>query len=252
MGRLVFEVDDISISRGRALPLGATPARGGINFAVFSKNATRVELLLFAPGEDRTVARFELDPMRNRTGDVWHALVTGVESGIEYGWVMGHEHNQRPQVHRYDPNVVLIDPYARAVTGGEVWGEQTSSEDEVADHVYIKRRRSLAAFDEFDWRGDQPLNVPMAETIIYELHVRGYTRHESAGVANAGTYAGLAECIPYLKELGVTAVELLPVNEFEEADTDRKNPVTKERLLNFWGYHPIAFFAPNSSYSSNR
>ena len=105
--------------------------------------------------------------------------------------------------------------------------------------------------NQFDWEHDQPLNIPLVDSVIYELHVRSFTRHSSSGVAHPGTFAGLIEKIPYLKKLGVTAVELLPVNEFEESDTDRVNPITGEPLLNLWGYQPTAFFAPNAAYSSN-
>ena len=113
-------------------------------------------------------------------------------------------------------------------------------------------RNAVVVDNDFDWGDDQPLNLPLVDSIIYEAHVRSFTVHSSSGVAHPGTYAGLIEKIPYLKQLGVTAVELLPVNEFEEGDTDRVNPFTGERLLNLWGYQPTAFYAPNTAYSSNR
>jgi isoamylase len=245
---LVYEVDDLEVRRGRPLPLGVTHSRDGINFAVFSKHATNVCLVLFEPGADRPAASFDLDPRLNRTGDIWHALVTGIRSGVEYGYVMDRDEEDYQHLHRYAPSQVLLDPYAQIITGGEAWGYLPVQGQCLAP---IKRRRGLVPDDDFDWGDDQPLNIPMSETVIYELHVRGFTQHPSSRAAHPGTYAGLAERIPYLKDLGVTAVELLPVNEFEEADTDRQNPRTGERLLNYWGYNSIGFFAPNSSYAAD-
>ena len=242
---------DFEISRGGPLPLGTTLKRGGINFAVFSKHATSVRLVLFAPGGDDPIAELPLDPRYNRTGYTWHALVRGLDPGIEYGYRIDRQPSDEQHIHRFDASKVLIDPYAKALSGGEVWGEISKPKCRDSSGPDVKRRRSLIVDNEFDWEFDQPLNIPLSETIIYEVHVRGLTCHQSSGVANPGTYAGLVEKIPYLKELGITAVELLPVNEFEETDTDRINPLTGERLLNFWGYHSISFFAPKASYASN-
>ncbi len=241
---------DFEISRGGPLPLGTTLKREGINFAVFSKHATSVSLVLFIPGEDAPIAEFPLDRRYNRTGYTWHALVRGLDPGIEYGYRMDRRPNDKPHIHRFDASKVLIDPYAKALSGGEVWGGISNSEGKSSSAPSIKRRRSLMVDDDFDWGFDQPLNIPLSETIIYELHVRGLTCHPSSRVTHPGTYAGLIEKIPHLRGLGVTAVELLPVNEFEETDTNRTNPLTGERLLNFWGYHSISFFAPKASYAS--
>ncbi len=243
--------EDFEISRGSPLPLGATLKRGGINFAVFSKHATSVALVLFVPGKDDPVAEFPLDPRYNRTGHTWHAFVQGLDPGIEYGYRADRQSNHEQHIHRFDLSEVLVDPYAKALSGGEVWGQITNCEGEPSSAACVKRRRCLVVDDDFDWGFDQPLNIPLSQTIIYELHVRGLTCHQSSGVAHPGTYAGLVEKIPYLKEMGITAVEMLPVNEFEETDTDRINPLTGERLLNFWGYHSISFFAPKASYASN-
>ena len=151
--------------------------------------------------------------------------------------------NPNPQVHRYDPSHVLLDPYARVLSHGGAWGA----------HPPGKRpyRNSVVVENHFDWGTDEPLNIPLVDSVIYEMHVRSFTRHPSSGVEHPGTFAGLIEKIPYLKKLGVTAVELLPVAEFEESDTDRVNPFTGEPLLNLWGYQTVAFFAPNTAYSSN-
>jgi glycogen operon protein len=229
----------LCVDRGVALPLGATPIEDGINFAVFSKHATHAWLSLFRPGRDHPFHEIPLDPGANRTGQIWHIWLSGLPRDVLYAWRMDMRPNPNPAIHRFDPSAYLLDPYARVLAGGEKWG------------VAARRLCGLPR-DHFDWRGDRPLNTPLAETVIYELHVRAFTRHPSSGVSAPGTYLGLTEKIPYLKELGVTAVELMPVYEFEEADTDRVNPLTGERLLNLWGYHPIGFFAPNSAYGSRQ
>jgi len=229
----------LCVDRGAALPLGATPIAGGINFAIFSQHATHAWLGLFRPGEREPCEEIALDPGTNRTGHIWHIWLEGLPPDMLYAWRMDMRPNPNPAIHRFDPSIWLLDPYARVIAGGEQWGVAT-------------RRLCGLPCDHFDWRGDRPLNTPLQKSIIYELHVRGYTRHPSSGVSAPGTYLGLTEKIPYLKELGITAVELMPVYEFEEADTDRVNPFTGERLLNLWGYHPIAFFAPNASYASRQ
>lgn len=231
-------------SRGVALPLGATLRRTGVNFAVFSKHATSCTLVLLQPGAEHPFVEFALDPRSNRTGQVWHVFVEGLDAGMQYGYRFDMQPNLAPQVYRFDPSDVLLDPYARVLSNGGAWGQYPPGK-----RPY---RNSLVVENHFDWEDDQPLNIPLVDSIVYEAHVRSFTRHPSSGVAHPGTYAGLIEKIPYLKKLGVTAVELLPVNEFEEGDTDRVNPFTGERLLNLWGYQPTAFCAPNTAYSSNR
>ena len=137
---------------------------------------------------------------------------------------------------------MLLDPYAHALSHGGTWGEYKPGARPYRNSLLVERA--------FDWGDDQPLNIPLVDSIIYEAHVRSFTQHSSSGVPNPGTFAGLVEKLPYLKKLGVTAVELLPVVEFEESDTDRVNPFTGEPLVNLWGYQPTAFFAPNAAYSS--
>ena len=230
------------IRRGHPLPLGATVYRMGVNFAVFSGHATACWLLLFESGNQIPIATVFLDPHANRTGEVWHVLIEGLDAGALYAYRFDMDPNPEPQVDRFDPALQLLDPYACILSGGAKWGTYKSKS--------LPLRHCAVMENHFDWGQDQPLNVPLVDSIIYETHVRSFTRDPSSGVANPGTFAGLIEKIPYLKSLGVTAVELLPVNEFEEGDTDRINPFTGEVLLNLWGYQPTAFFAPNTAYSS--
>ncbi|MGB7554772.1 MAG: alpha-amylase family glycosyl hydrolase, partial [Candidatus Korobacteraceae bacterium] len=232
------------VNRGVPLPLGATLRRSGVNFAIFSKHATSCTLVLLEPGAEHPFVEFPLDPHSNRTGQVWHAFVAGLDSGMQYGFRFDMQPNPDPNVYRFDPSHVLLDPYARVLSNGGAWGQYPPGK-----RPY---RNSLVVENDFDWGADQPLNIPLVGSIIYEAHVRSFTVHSSSGVAHPGTYGGLIEKIPYLKQLGVTAVELLPVNEFEESDTNRVNPFTGEPLLNLWGYQPTALFSPNAAYSSNR
>ncbi len=218
--------------------------RSGVNFAVFSKHATSCTLVLLQPGAEHPFVEFPLDPRSNRTGQVWHAFVEGLDAGMQYGYRFDMQPNPDPVVHRFDPSHVLLDPYARVLSDGGAWGQYPPGKRPYRNSVVLE--------NDFDWGNDQPLNIPLVDSIIYEAHVRIFTQHPSSAVAHRGTYAGLIEKIPYLKQLGVTAVELLPVNEFEESDTNRANPFTGEPLLNLWGYQPTALFAPNAAYSSDR
>jgi isoamylase len=237
-------------ARGRALPLGATLERGGINFSVFSEHATGVTLVLYQPGAQEPIAEFPLDPGLNRTGHVWHAFVAGINPGIEYGYRLRRDRawagnwNAYPDslTHKFDPGLVLLDPYAKGCVRVAGAGPAAGARDVV--------RRSVIVDTDFDWGHDQPLDYPLADSIIYELHVRAFTKHASSSVKAPGTFAGLTEKIPYLQSLGITAVELMPVVEFDEHDNPRTNPHTQLQLVNFWGYHPLSFFAPHLVYGS--
>jgi isoamylase len=229
--------------RGTAIPFGATAFRQGVNFAIFSKVATSCTLVLIDPATNNILAELPFDPARNLTGNVWHMFVQNLDPGLHYSYRFDMQPNPNPAIYRFNPKLLLLDPHTRAVAGGGVWGAHTAA-------AAPQRYGVVREFDFADWQKDEPLNTPLVNSIIYELHVRGFTVHETSMVAHPGTFAGLMEKIPYLKELGVTAVELLPVNEFEEADTDRFNPFTGQALLNFWGYQSRAFFAPKQAYSS--
>lgn len=233
------DIGDLQTGPGTPLPLGATPGKNGINFSVFSRHATGMTLVLFERGKSVPLAEFTLDPEGNRTGDIWHVFLIGAHTGLGYGFrAVGPVDPKHG--HRFKPDAVLLDPYARAVEGGQVWGREP-----------MLPWRALVLDDRFDWGDDRPLKIPLKDTVIYELHVRGYTRHESSGVSHPGTYEGLVEKIPYIKSLGVTAVELLPLFEFNEMENKRTNPKTGKRLKNFWGYSTLAYFAPKASYASD-
>jgi isoamylase len=238
--RLIRE--DFRITRGHPLPLGASLRRGGINFSVFSSSATALRLVLFGPGDDEPLLELPLDPRFNRTGDVWHVFVGGIDPGIEYALRAEREHGDDPWLHRFDPSALLLDPYARAVAGASEWG--------AGEPGAVRPRRGRVVDDEYDWGAEQPINRHLADSIIYEIHVRGFTAHPTSGVAHPGTFRGIVEKIPHLQELGVTAVELMPVTDFEECDLERTGP-DGAPLRNLWGYQPLAFFAPRSAFAAS-
>jgi isoamylase len=235
---------DISTARGRPLPLGASRAPDGVNFAVLSRHATEVTLVIFPEAGGITpLATFQLDPRLHRTGDHWHLRVTGLPDVFQYGWrVDGPKGGE----HRFDPTRLLIDPFANTLSEGAVWGGHGEPDPE-----RTARRSLFTRHHTYDWGDDAPLRIPPEDSIVYELHVRGFTIHPSSGVKFPGTFRGLIEKIPYLKWLGVTTVELLPVFEFDERDCPFTNPESGQKLLNFWGYNPIGFAAPKAAYAAS-
>jgi isoamylase len=227
----------LAVTRGSPLPAGATPAPNGTNFALISRHATAVWLVLSEPCDSTRYLEIPLDSRANRTGDHWHVRVDGLPEVFCYGYrVDGPSGNG----HRYDPRLVLLDPYTRALSCGRPWG--------AAGNL---TRRSLMVECMIDRQRPLIPRTPLEDTIIYELHVRGFTASKSSGVRYPGTFAGLAEKIDCIKALGVTAVELLPVDEFDENDCPFVNPLSGERLRNYWGYNPIAFSAPKAAYAHN-
>ncbi len=251
-----------AVRSGAPFPLGAHPRGNGVNFAIFSRHATGVRLDIFDRPEDSAAVRSViLDAARNKTGDIWHVWLDGIRPGQLYGFRIAGPYAPHDG-HRYNPNKLLLDPFARAIVGLAARdarfaaGYDPASPEKDLSFSDVDNGGSAAKcaipYEDFDWRGDQPLRLPWTETVICELHVRGYTVHPSAGVDAPGTYRGLVEKIPYLKALGVTAVELMPVQEFDEHAATRANPETGERLKNFWGYDPVSFFAPKASYASVR
>jgi isoamylase len=246
---LVRQSVPLGTARGHPLPLGVIETAAGLNFAVFSRHATSMALVLFAPGRHEPAHELQLDPAVHRTGDVWHIEVAGLHPTAPYGWRADRQPIPEDRWHRFRPDLVLSDPYARALTGGSDWGQVYRRAGAPAG-MTRSERRSLYVNDTFDWGDVRPPHIPMPDKIIYELHVRGFTRHPSSQVQHPGTFLGLIEKIPYLKELGVTTVELLPVCEFDENENRHTNPFTGERLLNYWGYSPICFYAPKAAYAA--
>ena len=230
---------------GTSAPLGATVAADGVNFSVFSKNATRIELLLFdGSNAARPDAVVPLDPALHRTYHYWHAFVPYLGPGQVYAY-RAHGPFAPARGHRFDGEKTLLDPYGLAVAVPQAFDRNAARRP--GDNAASAMKSVVADPAKYDWEGDLPLRRPFAETVIYELHVRGFTRHPSSRVdrAKCGTYAGLIEKIPYLKDLGITAVELLPVFQFDPF-------AAPAGRVNYWGYQPVSFFAPHHAYSSRQ
>ena len=234
-----------TMTAGASAPLGATVSPDGTNFSLFAKHATSIELLLFTDESAEQPARvISLDPRSHRTYDYWHAFVRDVKPGQVYAYrAAGPFVPSRGR--RFDPDKILLDPYGRAVAVPDAYSRTAARVP--GDNTASAMKSVVTDVAAYDWQGDTLPRRRFAETVIYELHVRGFTRHPSSGVApvRRGTYAGLIEKIPYLQELGITAVELMPVFQFDSQDA----PVG---LVNYWGYQPISFFAPHQAYSSRR
>jgi isoamylase len=235
-------------TRGRATPLGATALAEGVNFVLMCRHGDSVTLVLQPLEEDGILAEIPLDPHMHRTGDHWHIQVLGLPRDFRYGWRVD---GPTSWGHRFDPRLILLDPSCTAVSDGAVWGTSSTYHDAHDGSARGTVRRSLFFRRSFDWREDVPPLTAIEDSIVYELHVRGFTAHPTAGVASPGTFAGLIDKIPYLKQLGVTAVELLPIHEFDENDCPFTNPLTGEKLRNFWGYNSIAFAATKAGYAAS-
>ena len=232
-----------AIGHGKSYPIGATFVEGGVNFSLHSRTATGIELLFFDDVDDPHPARvLKLDHRRNRTRNYWHIFVPDVQNGQIYAYRAYGPHEPVRGL-RFDPDKVLLDPYGRGIAMPRRYERKAAARP--GDNTIQAMKSVVVDTSRYDWAGDEPLRNPWHRTVIYEMHVRGFTRHPSAGLpaAKAGTYAGLIEKIPYLVDLGVTAVELLPVFQFDPQDA----PAGK---LNYWGYCPVSFFAPHLPYSS--
>jgi isoamylase len=227
---------------GRPLPFGATIVPGGVNFSIFSSAATSCELVLFRKHAREPFAEIPF-PDEFRIGHVFTMVVFDLDyEEIEYGYRMDGPFDPRTG-NRFDKTKVLMDPYAKAIGGRDVWGAEPDWSD-----PYMHRARLV--YDDFDWQNDRPLETPMEDLVIYEMHVRGLTRHPSSRVKHPGTFAAIREKIPYLRQLGVNCVELLPIHEFDEFENSRMSPVTGQRLMNYWGYSNVGFFAPKAGYAA--
>jgi glycogen operon protein len=241
------------ISEGKYYPLGATVCEEGVNFAIYSQYADQVYLLLFdrSEGEPTDVVKLE-----NRTKYIWYTFVRGLKAGQLYGYKIKGEFHPAHGL-RFNDNKLLIDPHAKALTGKFKNTDNLllayDPNSPVRDLSKDRRDntslvpKSIVVDDHFEWQGDTSPDIPLHELIIYEVHLKGFTAHPSSGVGNPGTYLGFIEKIPYLKELGINAVEFLPLQEFYVEDL-----LIDKGLTNYWGYNTIGFFTPESSYSTER
>ncbi len=246
---MIAEVSKTSykVEQGRQHPLGATPDEDGVNFSIFSENATGVELLIFDTHDDpEPVQVIPFDPTVNKTFHFWHAYVRGLKPGMHYAYRFDGEFNPS-QGHRFDKTKVLLDPYAKG-NNKNLWKRGDACLHGV-DNLKTSMRCAIIDTSNYDWEGDKPLNRLMSESVIYEMHVGGFTKSPTSGVKHPGTFAGVIEKIPYLKDLGVTAVELLPVFEFD--DTEVLRTVNGKPMRNYWGYSTMGYFAPHPSYCVN-
>lgn len=245
---------------GQPTPMGTTNTEWGTNFVIFSRHATRVWLLLFNDADDDGPSHeFELDPVLNRTGDMWHIHLSNIWHGHLYLYRMDGPY-EPTRGHRYNLHKPLLDPYAKAMVNASEWDFNLSKGYDLHSHegdlsfshfTDYKNIPKCVVYDKdgFDWEGDRLVKRPLNETIIYETHVRSLTTHPSANVRHPGTFSGIVEKIPYFLELGVTAIELLPIHQFNEFEVTRHNPHNGERLRNYWGYNTVGFFAPHQNYS---
>jgi glycogen operon protein len=233
----------VPLASGRSSPIGATVVDGGVNFSVYSRNGLAVELLLFDREDDPRPARvLSINPETNRTYHYWHVFVPGIGAGQMYGYRV-HGPFEPGNGMRFDGTKILLDPYSRGVAVPRNYDREAGHRQ--GDNCATAMKSVVIDPSTYNWNGDRPLRHPSSKTIIYEMHVRGFTRHPSSGLNDnlRGTYAGLIQKIPYLKELGITAVELMPVFQFDPHDS----PPGK---INYWGYSPVSFFAPHRPYSS--
>ncbi|MEM9884738.1 MAG: glycogen debranching protein GlgX [Bacteroidota bacterium] len=228
---------------GKSHPIGATVYPDGVNFCLYSKNATGVELLLFDQPADHTPkVVIEFDKKHNRTSYYWHVFVPGIKSGQIYAYRV-HGPFEPKEGDRFDAAKVLLDPYAKGVV---CVNYDRSKAAMPGDNCGQSMKGVVLDGSDYDWEGDTPLSIPLSESIIYEMHVGGFTKHPNSGLPEKlrGTYAGVIQKIPYLKSLNITAVELLPIHQFDVKD------VPDQSLVNYWGYSSIGFFAPHGNYGT--
>ena len=237
------EYQGLKLRPGRLYPFGATVFGNAVNFSVYSRYATDCTLVLFHNREEEPF--IEIPFFKEfRLGNVFSMMVFDLDyENIEYGYRMDGPFDPA-EGHRFDKSKILLDPYAKLIVGRDVWGKQPN-----LDNIYQYRARVV--FDDFDWENDLPLETPVNDLIVYEMHVRNFTCGAGSGVKHQGTFAGIVEKIPYLKELGVNCVELMPIHEFDEFENFRPSPVDGHPLYNLWGYSNVGFFAPKAAYASS-
>jgi glycogen operon protein len=251
---------DITINSGKATTLGATVTEEGVNFAIFSRHATLVTLILFESEEkDSPYIEIPLDKRGNKTGDIWHCMIKGLQAGSCYLYRVDGPYQPERGL-RFNFHKAIIDPYAKALTKFDKWDfnhcagfdPKAQSSDlsfSHEDNLSLIPRCIVIDDNDFDWQEDAPLNYPLRFSVLYETHVKGLTANPNSGVKHPGTYLGVIEKIPYFKELGITSLEFLPIQEFNEYEFPRINSKTGETLTNYWGYSTVAFFAPKESYA---
>jgi isoamylase len=230
---------------GQSAPLGSKICRGGVNFSLFSREASGVDLLLFDREDDPRPARvIRIDPTMNRTYHYWHVFVPNVQPGQIYGYRVYGPRDPGNGL-RFDDDKILLDPYGRGILVPRNYSREAARKS--GENTAVAMKSVVVDPATYDWEGDTQLKRPSSQTIVYEMHVRGFTRHPSSGIAEniRGTYRGLIEKISYLQQLGITAVELLPVFQFDAQDC-------QIGLVNYWGYAPVSFFAPHRAYSSRQ
>ena len=236
------EYKGLKLRAGRPYPFGATVIGNAVNFSVYSRYATDCTLVLFQNKEDEPFVEI---PFQKgfRMGNVFSMMVFDLDfEDIEYGYRMDGPFNPQ-EGHRFDKTKILLDPYAKLIAGRNVWGVQP---DWNSKYQY----RARIVYDDFDWEDDFPLEKNVGDLVIYEMHVRNFTCDSSSGVSHPGTFAGISEKIPYLKDLGVNCVELMPIHEFDEFENSKPSPVDGRMLYNVWGYSNVGFFAPKAAYAS--
>lgn len=237
-----YECDGFKYGPGLPRPFGATVMARGVNFSTYSNHASACALVLFDIGAESPLVEIPF-PDAFRTGDVFAMIVYDLDhSQIEYGFRFDGPYDPA-RGHRFDKRHILLDPYAKRIGGRDTWA---GGFDRRNPYPY----RARPHVENFAWEGDRQLNIPMEDLVVYEMHVRGFTAHPSSQAEAPGTYAAIIDKIPYLKDLGVNCIELMPIFEFDELDNQRFNPVTGEPLMNYWGYNPIGFFAPNAAYAA--
>ena len=234
-------IGDLEYGPGHVLPLGATLMFDGVNFSVFSKEATSCTLVLYHHGQKVPFQEIPF-PDSFRIGHVYSMMVYGLNiETIEYGYRFDGPYDPKKGL-RFDKNRVLLDPFARSISGRSVWGIEP-------DYTNPFQYRGQIIREDYDWLGDKPLEMHPSDLVIYELHLRSFTQHPASEVRYRGTYAGLIEKIPYLKALGVNCVELMPIFEFDEFENSRE--VNGRRLVNYWGYSTVGFQAPKAGYAAS-
>ncbi|HZK19778.1 MAG TPA: glycogen debranching protein GlgX [Treponemataceae bacterium] len=255
-------MENLLFETGKPMPFGAHVHENGVNFSLFSRNATSVILDVFAnETDDQPAVSYEFDVKKNKTGSVWHVFVQSLKPGTLYLYRVDGPFDL-VKGHRFNKNTYLLDPYAKELTNDSIFKNIDTDHVPPADKmdVLLSKLQDASEYpkcvviddSDFDWQGDQPLNFPLRQSVLYEAHLKGFTKSKTSGVKHPGTYKGLIEKIPYLKELGVTSIELLPVQEFDELENSNINPKNGKPLKNFWGYSTIGFFAPKASYATDK